>query len=87
VPIPRLLLTALVYSAVLRQLLLLSCRTLLIATLHGPHGKHSLYCWRSQFTVPLPSNRYPIIVCSFVAGMCLPTPCLAMGIHVTIFFL
>jgi hypothetical protein len=28
----------------------------LIATLHVPHGKHSLYCWQSLFTAPLPSN-------------------------------
>jgi hypothetical protein len=28
---------------------------------HGPNGKHSLYCWRSVFTVPLLSNRLPIV--------------------------
>jgi hypothetical protein len=27
---------------------------------HGPHRKHSFYCWRGVFTAPLPSNRRPI---------------------------
>jgi hypothetical protein len=31
----------------------------LITTVHGPHGKHSLYCWQSLFTASLPSNRSP----------------------------
>jgi hypothetical protein len=42
-------------------LLLLPCRTLLITTLHGPHGKHSLLLLKSVFTAPLPSNRRPIV--------------------------
>jgi hypothetical protein len=29
----------------------------LISTFLGPHGNHSLYCWQSLFTTPLPSNR------------------------------
>jgi hypothetical protein len=65
------------------SLLPLSCRTLLIATLHGPPGKHSVHCWRSLFSAPLPSNTCPILACLCVAGMCLATCCLAMGIHVT----
>jgi hypothetical protein len=36
-------------------------RTLLIITLHGPRGKHSLYCWRGLFTAALPSNRLPTV--------------------------
>jgi hypothetical protein len=27
-----------------------------MTTLHGPNGKHSLYCWRSLFTAPSLSN-------------------------------
>jgi hypothetical protein len=39
-----------------------------------------------MFTDPLLSNeRRSIVECFYVAGMCLPTRCLAMGIHVTIF--
>jgi hypothetical protein len=41
-------------------LLLLSCRRLLITTLHGPHGKHRLLFLRSVFTAPLPGNRRSI---------------------------
>jgi hypothetical protein len=38
------------------------------------------------FTAPLHSNgSYPIVACVFVAaGMCLPSRCLEMGLHVTI---
>jgi hypothetical protein len=36
------------------------------------------------FTAPLPSNRRPIVGYACVAGMGLPTCCLAMDIHVTI---
>jgi hypothetical protein len=34
----------------------------LITMWHGPHGKHSLLCWWSLFTMPLHSSRYPSIV-------------------------
>jgi hypothetical protein len=37
------------------------------------------------FTASLPSNRRSIVACACVVGMCLPTRCLAMGIHVTAF--
>jgi hypothetical protein len=45
-----------------------------------------LYCCKGVFRASLHSDRsYPIVACLFVAaGMCLPSPCLAMGIHVTI---
>jgi hypothetical protein len=38
----------------------------LISTLHGPYGKHILYCWQSLFIAPLPRNRCPVVprVCS-----------------------
>jgi hypothetical protein len=28
---------------------------------HGPHRRHSLYCWRCVFTAPLLSNRRPTV--------------------------
>jgi hypothetical protein len=48
------------------------------------HRKHSLYCWRGVFTTLLPSNRRPIIARFRFAGVCLPSRCLALCIHVTI---
>jgi hypothetical protein len=39
---------------------------------------------RSLFAGPLPSNRRPTVACACIAGMCLPTRCLAVDIHVTI---
>jgi hypothetical protein len=33
----------------------------LISTLHGLHGKHSLYCWQSLFTAPLPNYISPTL--------------------------
>jgi hypothetical protein len=53
----------------------------LITTLHGPHGKHSLYCCQSLFTAPLPSNRSPIVPRVFYYGNVLsdPLPCNGHG--------
>jgi hypothetical protein len=42
------------------------------------------YCYGGVFTVPLPRNRRPNFACACVDGICLPTRCLAMGIHVII---
>jgi hypothetical protein len=44
-------------------------------------------CCRNVFTDPMPSNGYHIVSCTCVAGMCLPTRYLAMGIHVTILYI
>jgi hypothetical protein len=39
------------------------------------------------FTGPLPSSGYPsVIVCTCIAGKCLPTSCLAMVIHITVLY-
>jgi hypothetical protein len=39
----------------------------------------------AHLLVPLPNNEYSsIVACVFVKGICLPTHCLTMGIHVTI---
>jgi hypothetical protein len=70
--------STLVYSAYSASTLL-PCRTLLITTLHGPRGK-------TVFIAPLLSNGCPsVVACACVAGMWLPTRCLAMGIQVTIY--
>jgi hypothetical protein len=53
---------------------------------HGLHRKHSLYFWRSLLSVPLPKNRRPIIVCSCLLGMCIPTRCRAIGLHLIMFY-
>jgi hypothetical protein len=49
----------------------------LISTWNGPHRKHSLYCWQSLFTTPLPSNRSPIVphvcLCGIVLSDLLPS--------------
>jgi hypothetical protein len=37
------------------------------------------------FTGPLPSDRRPSVAWACVTGMRLPTRCLAMGVHVTVF--
>jgi hypothetical protein len=74
------------YCPVLLQQLPASEFASLITTLHGPNGKHSLYCWQSLFTVPFPSNRRPIVACSCVAGMRLAARCLTVDIHLTIYF-
>jgi hypothetical protein len=34
--------------------------------------------------MPLPSNKRPMLRTFACAGMCLPTRCLAVGIHVTL---
>jgi hypothetical protein len=57
-----------------------------IAPRHGPHRKHSVFCWRGVFTASLPSNRRHSVVLLHFTGMCLPSRCLAMGIHVTVFY-
>jgi hypothetical protein len=55
------------YSALHLLLLSTSSRLLcpFMTSRHGPHKKHSLYCWRGVFTAPLPSNRPPVfpLVC------------------------
>jgi hypothetical protein len=40
----------------------------------------------TMFTAPLPNSGYPIVTFTFVAGMCLPSCCLAMGIHVILLY-
>jgi hypothetical protein len=52
---------------------------------HGPHRKHSLYCWQGVFTGPLPLIDVQLSRTFACSAMCLPSRCLAMGIHVTIF--
>jgi hypothetical protein len=45
------------------------------------------YCQECVFTAPLPSIGCPSIVAfACVAGMCLESRCLAMGIHITKIF-
>jgi hypothetical protein len=57
---------------------------LLKTPLHGRHRKHRLLLPRMHVYCSLPGNGYPpIVACACVEGMCLPTCCLAMGIHVT----
>jgi hypothetical protein len=51
----------------------------LIATLHGPHGEHGLYCCKSLFRAPLPSKNLLLFRAFACAGICLATCCLAMG--------
>jgi hypothetical protein len=63
----------------------LYCWTHFIATLHGPRRKHSLYYYRGMSTGPLLRNGCPSVAHVHFAGMCLPSHCLAMDIHVTIF--
>jgi hypothetical protein len=53
----------------------------------GPHRKHHfLHCCEGMFTALLPINRNPVVACTFVVGMRLPSRCLAMGIQVTVLF-
>jgi hypothetical protein len=48
--------------------------------------ENSVFCCQEcLFPGPLHSNGCPIVACARVAGMCLPTRCLAMGINVTLF--
>jgi hypothetical protein len=42
------------------------------------------YCYGTLFTDPLPNNIRPSVVRVRLAGMCLPSCCLAMSIHVTV---
>jgi hypothetical protein len=48
-------------STLLSRLLFCTAEHFLITTLHGPHRKHSLYCWRGVLVAPLPSSRRPIV--------------------------
>jgi hypothetical protein len=75
-PIPRLDSTTAVYSAVLCLLPLLSCRTLLITTLHGPHGKHV-----SSVRI-CDTDHIENTASSIVAKACLPCHCLATEVFV-----
>jgi hypothetical protein len=65
---------------------LLYCRTLLITNLHGPRRKHNLYRWRDLFTALLPSNIRHIVARVLFAECFFSSRCLAMGMHVTIYF-
>jgi hypothetical protein len=67
-----------------------------VTTLHEPHGKHRLLLSRIilfVFTAPLHSNGRGAdhiennlsIFEAFTAGTCLPSRCLAMSTHVTIY--
>jgi hypothetical protein len=57
---------------------------LFISPRHGPRRKRSLCCQGGVFTGPLPSNGHAIVHVPF-AGMFLPSRCLAVGIHVTVY--
>jgi hypothetical protein len=48
---------------------------------HEPHG-NPLHCQGCVFTGPLHSNGYPVVAYAYVTGMCLPSRCLAMGMHI-----
>jgi hypothetical protein len=70
------------YCSVLHRtphLTLVSCPTLLITTLPGPHGRHRVYSFVAC------NGCQSIVACTCVVGMCLPTCCLATSIHITIF--
>jgi hypothetical protein len=44
------------------------------------------YCQECVFTGPLPGNECPsIVACACVTWICLPTRCLAMDIHATVY--
>jgi hypothetical protein len=64
---------------------LLSYPTLLITTLHAPHGKHHLLLSRMRvYSCCLATDV--LLFCTFAsAGIHLPTRCLAMGIQITIY--
>jgi hypothetical protein len=50
----------------------------------NPRQNTVFSCQECLFTGPLPSNGCPIVTFTCVAGICFPTRCLAMGIHVTV---
>jgi hypothetical protein len=57
---------------------LLSSRTLLMTTFARTTRK------KTVFTSPLPNNgRLSVVACACIAWMCLPSRCIAVGIHVT----
>jgi hypothetical protein len=58
------------------------------ASMRSDRKYRFLYCCEGVFRTPLHSNgSYSIAACVFVdAGICVPSRCLAMCIHVTIFF-
>jgi hypothetical protein len=58
-PIPVLLSTTVVYSAVLRLLLLLSCQTLLVTTLHRPRTGNTVFLLLHACLLGFPHDRYP----------------------------
>jgi hypothetical protein len=66
-----------------------SCMRSSLYSLEADGRKHCfLYCCEGVFTAPLHNNgSYSIVAFIFVAtGICLPSRCLAMFIHVTVVF-
>jgi hypothetical protein len=72
--------TILLYSVLLCSVFWL-CPLITLCT--DPTENTVFYCQECLFTDPLPSNRCPSLACTCFAGMCLPSRCLAMSIHVT----
>jgi hypothetical protein len=72
-------------SSTLHSLLLLlsSVCCVLSQALGKDYTENSLYCYGGVFTGPLLNNRRSPVACVRFAGMCLPSRCLAMGIHIT----
>jgi hypothetical protein len=66
------------------RLLSASVRCPFMTPRYWPHRKHSLYFWRGVLTALLHSNRPSTAARFGFAGICFPSRCLAMGIHVTI---
>jgi hypothetical protein len=74
-------------SPELYTLLILSAWDPLYLTLRRTYRKHRfLYRCEGVFTAPLYSNgSYSIVACVFIAaGMCLPSPCISVGMYFTI---
>jgi hypothetical protein len=65
------------------SILLYAAEYFFIIILHGPHRKQNLYCVYWSVTC---HKRSSVARVRF-AGMCLPSRCLAMGIHVTVYIL
>jgi hypothetical protein len=74
-------------NSTLHLRLLFSSRSRLLCSFitpkKAPHRKH-IYRWRGVFTPPLPINRLFIVVLISFMGMCLPSLCPAMSIHVSV---
>jgi hypothetical protein len=64
---------------------LMFCRTLLINTLHEPHGKHRLLLSRMCLLVRYLAMDVLFFRAFASTGMCLPSRCQSVGIHVTIY--